>query len=260
LVTIVAFVPRWLGRPVVALALLASCSSGASSTEHAPTGSITVFAASSLTDAFTELGARFEDAHPGTKVTFSFAASSTLAAQVVQGAPADVLATADTASMQAARGSTGTPRDFARNVLEIAVPTGNPRSVHGIDDFRSGLSYAICDPAVPCGRYAAMALAKAGIDPEPKSYETNVRNVLARVTSGEVDAGIVYHTDVDAAEGTAEGVEISFSDDPDLRNVYPIATTEQDDNAALARAWVRYVLSPAGQRVLRSFAFLPPPG
>lgn len=247
-------------RRLLLVVLVAACvAAAAGCTRPAPKGSLTVFAASSLTDAFTDLGHRFEAAHPGTTITFDFAASSTLAAQVVQGAPADVLATADEDSMRSAAAGTDDPTPFARNVLEIAVAAGNPRGVAGIDDLRGRVSYALCDPAVPCGKAAAKALAHAGITPRPKSYETNVRNVMARLTSGEVDAGVVYHTDVVASKGTAEGVAIPFAGEPDLQNVYPIATTKQAAHRSLAKAWVAYVLSPAGQRVLRAHAFLPPP-
>jgi molybdate transport system substrate-binding protein len=262
-------VPR-RSLPSVALVLvLAMASCGASkpkaggptttSTAAAVSGSITVFAASSLTDAFNDMGKRFAAAHDGTKVTFSFAASSTLATQVNQGAPADVLATADEESMATAKGSTGSPVRFARNILQIIVAKGNPNSVTGLDDFRARVSYALCDAAVPCGNYSARALQRAGITPRPRSYEVNVKAVVGRVTSGEVDAGIVYRTDVVAAKASASGVDIGFADDPDLQNVYPIALTRRAKRRAVAQAWLDYVVSPAGQRVLASYAFLPPP-
>lgn len=253
-------------HPALLLLLLASCGGGdasstTASTTTAPplTGSVTVFAASSLTDAFTEMGWRFEEANPRVKVTFSFAASSTLATQVGQGAPADVLATADEASMEAATatGTTGPPVRFARNVLQIIVTKGSPKALTGIHDL-DRVAYVLCDPAVPCGRYAALALERNDVTPRPKSYETNVRNVVARVTSGEADAGIVYHTDVVAQKGAAAGIDIGNSDEPDLQNVYPIAVTRQATNEAGARAWIDYVVSRPGQRVLASYGFLPP--
>ena len=234
---------------------------GPTTTTAAPLAeTITVFGASSLTDAFTNLGKRFQEAHPGVKVTFSFAASSTLATQVNQGAPADVLATADEDSMHTATraGNTGTPVRFARNVLQVIVPEGNPESLAGIHDL-DRVSYVLCDPAVPCGKYAALALNRNNMTPHPKSYETSVRNVVTRVMSGEADAGIVFHTDVVAQKGNAEGVDISRADEPDLQNVYPIAAVRQAKNKAGAQAWIDYLVSPAGQQVLASYEFLPPP-
>ncbi|MBW8827707.1 MAG: molybdate ABC transporter substrate-binding protein [Acidobacteria bacterium] len=250
-----------LAVPILGVAAaVALRGSGSTTADPGVTGTVTVFAASSLTDVFTDMGKRFEDAHPGANVVFSFAASSTLAAQVNQGAPADVLATADEDSMQTASkaGSTANPTRFARNILQVVVPTGNPKSLTGIHDL-DRVSYALCDQAVPCGKYSALALKKNGMTPHPRSYETNVRNVLARVISGEVDAGIVYRTDVIATKGSATGVDIADADDPDLQNIYPIAVVNDTKNKNTAQAWADYVTSAAGQRVLASYAFLPAP-
>jgi molybdate transport system substrate-binding protein len=223
-------------------------------------GKVTVFAASSLTDAFDELGRRFHDANPEATATFSYAASGTLATQVNQGAPADVLATADEATMKSATdaGSTATPRRFARNLVEIIVAKGNPKAIKGIHDLVK-VSYALCDPSVPCGRYAKLAFEKNGEKPDPKTLELNVKAVVGRVTSGEVDAGVVYRTDVYAARNQTDGVEIEGADDADLQNIYPIALTTRGKDDAVAKAFVAYVLSPEGQAILRSFRFLPAP-
>jgi molybdate transport system substrate-binding protein len=250
---------------LLAIVLLGNACAAASgpATTTAPKleGSITVFAASSLTDAFNDLAARFQNAHPGVKVTFSFAASSTLAGQVNQGAPADVLATADEDSMQTATkaGNTTTPVRFARNVLRIIVAKGNPKGLTGLRDI-SHVTYALCDPSVPCGKYAALAFKKNGVTASPDSYEINVKAVVARVTSGELDAGVVYRTDVFAARSKADGVDVEGADEPDLQNIYPIALTTRSKGNALARAWVAYVTSTEARAVLASYEFLPPPG
>jgi molybdate transport system substrate-binding protein len=237
---------------VLALAVAAACGNG-----DAGTGEVTVFAAASLTDAFTELGRAFEAEHGVTKVTFSFAASSTLAQQVIQGAPADVMASADGASLQKVvdAGKASDPDVFARNRLELAVGRGNPEKLTGLRDLaRAGVVFVMCAPEVPCGRFAAQALAKVGVTAEPKSFEENVKAVLTKVALGEADAGIVYVTDVEASEGRVEGVAI-----PDAENViasYPIAVTTGAKNPEGARAFVDFVLSGAGRQVLARYGFL----
>jgi molybdate transport system substrate-binding protein len=216
-----------------------------------------VFAASSLTDAFTALGEAFRAANPGVTVTFSFAASSALAAQLREGAPGDVFASADEATMAAlvdAEGVAAAPVVFATNRLRIAVAPGNPKAVTTLEDLaRPGLAVVLCAPQVPCGRYAADVLTGAGVTVAPKSFEDNVRAVLTKVQLGEADAGIVYETDLVAAAGTLTGVAI-----PPERNVvarYPMAVTSEARAPDTARAFVAFTTGPAGQAVLARFGF-----
>jgi molybdate transport system substrate-binding protein len=222
-------------------------------------GEITVFAAASLTAAYTELGKAFETTHPGSKVTFSFAASSTLTQQITQGAPADVLATADEANLQKVidAGGASDPKVFARNRLELAVGQGNPKKLTGLADLaKGGVLFVLCAPEVPCGRFGVQALAKAGVTAKPKSFEDNVKAVLTKVSLGEADAGIVYVTDVRSSGGKVEGVTI-----PDAENVlatYPVAVLTGARNPEGARAFVELVLSHAGRQVLAGYGFLSP--
>jgi molybdate transport system substrate-binding protein len=173
------------------------------------TGDITVFAAASLTDAFTEIGEVFEATHPGATARFSFAASSDLVVQIGEGAPADVFASADEANMAtltAAGGTAGEPRIFAINRLEIVTAPGNPERITGVADLADpDLIVVTCAAAVPCGRYSQELFANAGVTVTPRSYEENVKGVLNKVTLGEADAGIVYATDVLAAGDRADG-------------------------------------------------------
>jgi molybdate transport system substrate-binding protein len=250
----------------VALLVLAACSDSKSaappSTQAQPavteslSGSITVLAASSLTDAFNEMGRQFQAAHPGIAISFSFGASSTLAQQANAGAPADVLATADEPTMQVAvtGGSVAAPDVFAHNRLALLVAKGNPKGIRGLADLaRPGLIVVLCAAEVPCGRFGVQALSNAGVKVTPASLEANVRGVVSKVTLGEADAGIVYVTDVRTAGDKVEGVTI-----PDAQNVlatYPIATVKATHNAALANAFVAYVRSPDGQQVLARAGF-----
>ena len=242
--------PRW--SHVLAFLLLAVSTAGAET--------VTVFAAASLTEAFRTIGEDFEAAHTGTQVEFNFAGSSTLARQIIEGAPADVFASADQESMQkaiAAGEVEGAPQGFARNRLAIIVPRGNPKHVTGLVDLgRSGLTIALAAPAVPAGRYALEAFAKAGVSAPAGSNEADVKAVVTRVSMGEADAGVVYTTDV-ARDGTkVEAVTI-----PDAQNVvarYPMAIVKAARNTAGARAFVAHVLSPAGRRVLTASGFLAP--
>jgi molybdate transport system substrate-binding protein len=238
-------------------------SSGAKSstpTSAQLSGSITVFAASSLTEAFTKLGTDFERGHPGSSVKFSFGASSALETQIEQGAPADVFAAADPATGQelAAAGKVaGSPTTFARNRLAIAVEPGNPKHITSLADLaKPGVVLVLCADAVPCGKFAAEALAKAHVTVTPASKEENVKAVLSKVTLGEADAGIVYVTDVKSAGTKVTGVTI-----PDSQNViakYPIGIVKGTGNRAVADAFRAYVTSTPGLRTLRSFGFLPP--
>ena len=222
-------------------------------------GSITVFAASSLTDAVSRIGADFEKAHPGVMLHFTFAGSSTLAAQIEQGAIGDVFASADQTTMQKlvqAGLVSGVPSVFARNHLQIVVARGNPEHISGLADLsRAGLVVVLCAPAVPCGRYAGQALERAAVTVRPASQEADVKAVVSKVALGEADAGIVYVTDVKAAGTTVQGVDI-----PARFNVtadYPIAVLKDSQNAALARAFIRFVLA-GGQENLARDGFAAP--
>ena len=231
-----------------------SAASTSSSVTTATAGKLTVLAAASLSESFKELGTAFEAKHPGSKVTFSFDSSSALAAQANNAAPADVFASADRANMKKVTdaGNAGEPKVFAHNKLAIIVAKGNPEKVKSLADF-ARLSFVLCAPEVPCGKYGVEALSKAGVKAQPRSLETNVKGVVTKVTSGEADAGIGYVTDAKAASATAEGIEI-----PDAQNVvaeYPLAVLEQSANPALARAFVDFVLGPEAQAVLARYGF-----
>src|SRR5438067_10046962 len=208
-------------------------------------GSITVFAASSLTDAVSRIGADFERAHSGVMVHFTFAGSSTLAAQVEQGAIGDVFASADQTTMQKlvqAGLVSGVPSVFARNHLQIVVARGNPEHIGGLADLsRAGLVVVLCAPAVPCGRYAIQSLRAAGVTVTPASQEADVKAVVSKVALGEADAGIVYVTDVKAAGAAVQGIDI-----PARFNVtadYPMALLKDSQDAVLAGTFISYVLA-----------------
>lgn len=174
-------------------------------------GTVTVLAAASLTDVLATVARDLERAEPGVKVALSFGASSTLVRQVAEGAPADVLITADEASMARAvdAKTVGAPIRIASNVLEIAVPKGNPARIRSVSDLaRQGVSVAVCQAQVPCGSAAAKLFAKAKVTVRPVTQEADVRAVLTKVRLGEVDAGVVYATDVSAAAGAVEGVAL----------------------------------------------------
>ena len=221
---------------------------------------LTVFAAASLTEAFRTIGKDFETAHPGTKVDFNFAGSSTLARQLIEGAPADVFASADDENMKKvvdAGDLAGAPQPFVGNRLAIIVPRGNPKHVSGLADLaRQGMVISLAAPAVPVGHYAVEAFGKAGVSVPDASKEADVKAVVARVSMGEADGGVVYVTDVAAGGDKVEVVTI-----PGAHNVtarYPIATLKGAPNAAGARAFIAYVLSPPGQSVLKQAGFLAP--
>lgn len=234
--------------------------SSSSPTEAAGLGDITVLAASSLTDAFTTLGDQLEEEHPGTSVKFSFAASSELATQITSGAPADVFASASPSTMDqvvSAGDAAGDPAVFVRNRLEIAVPAGNAAGVAGLDDFATKhLKIALCAPEVPCGDAAGRAFAAAGVTPAPDTLEPDVKAVLSKVALGEVDAALVYRTDVIAAGDEVEGID--FPEAADAVNDYPIAVLKDAPNSKGANAFVDLVRSPAGAAVLTRAGFEQP--
>ncbi len=252
---------------VAAAAVIASCSSSKDSNDSTqtarggggPSGSITVYAAASLTESFTTLGKQFEAAHPGTKVTFNFAASSALATQINQAAPADVFASAAPKNMDSVvkAGNAKDPKTFVINTMEIAAAPGNPAHIATVHDLaKSGIKVAVCDPAVPCGVVATQVFKNAGVNVKPVASEADVKSTLATVESGEVDAGIVYVTDVAAAGSKVVGVP-----NPDAVNAstaYPIATLTKTKNADLAAAFVSYVESADGLAVLTAAGFMKP--
>ena len=218
---------------------------------------LTVLAAASLTETFEELAGRFEEQHPGVEVTLVLDSSSSLAEQVRQGAPGDVLATADEQTMEsvvAADGTSGPSRPFAGNRIVLAVPTDPDAPVQRVDDLEDpGVRYVVCVPAAPCGRVAAAALAEAGIDASAASEEVDVKAVLQKVELGEADAGLVYATDVRAAGDGVRAIELATS--PATSTRYAVATLRGSEHPELAEAWVDLVLSAEGQGVLTRAGF-----
>jgi molybdate transport system substrate-binding protein len=222
-------------------------------------GSVTVFAATSLSDAFNAMAKPFAAGQSRYSVRFSFAGSQQLASQVRQGAPADVLATADRPSMQSVQQTTArTPVVFAGNRLVIAVRPGNPKAISGLADLaRSGLRVVLAAPQVPAGRYARQSLAMAGVTVNAVSLEDNVGGVVTKVGLGEADAGIVYVTDV---RGRGKDVQaVAIPDGQNVRAEYLIAPLRAAGRRAGASAFVAFVQSSSGQAVLRRYGFLPPP-
>lgn len=234
-------------------------SSAAGSSAAALSGQITVFAAASLTGSFTTLGQQFEAAHPGTKVIFSFGPSSGLATQIIAGAPADVFASASPKNMgqviTAKTASTST--NFAKNQMEIAVPPANPAKITQLSDLaKPKVKVVLCAEAVPCGATARAVFTNAKLTVKPVSNEVDVKSTLAKVQLGEADAGLVYVTDVLAAGTKVKGIEVPAA--VNASTEYPIAALTASKNAALAQAFVDYVLSPAGATQLTTAGFEKP--
>jgi molybdate transport system substrate-binding protein len=221
-------------------------------------GDVTVFAAASLTDAFTEIGEAFIAVNPEADVTFNFASSSDLVNQINEGAPADVFASADQANMTKLvdeDGADGEPATFATNTLEIIVEAGNPQRITGLEDLadRSDLIVVSCAPEVPIGAYTEEVFQNAGVEVELDSLEENVRAVVEKVVSGEADAGVVYATDVTAAGDDAEGVEIPS--DVNVVAEYPIAVAAEAPNPEAATAFQSFVLGQDGHEILAGYGF-----
>ncbi|MCL2516426.1 MAG: molybdate ABC transporter substrate-binding protein [Microbacteriaceae bacterium] len=247
-----------------AVLALSACTSAASSGREASAAKpekLTVYAAASLTQTFTQLGAAFEKAHPGVTVAFDFDGSSTLVTQLAQGAPADVFASADEKNMQNAVSQTliaGTPVDFATNVLEIATPPGNPAHVASFADLaKPGLKVVVCADGVPCGNAVEQVEKATGVTIKPVSQEQNVTDVLSKVESGDADAGVVYVTDVKGAGSKVTGVP--FPESAQAVNTYPIAVTRGADQAQLAKQFVAFVTGSTGQETLAAAGFGAPP-
>ena len=240
-----------------------SAASGSSATSSSSgdsvTGNLAVLAAVSLTESFTAIGKAFEAAHPGTKVVFSFGASSTLATQITAGAPADVFASASAKNMDAvvaAKAATD-PKPFAKNVMEIAVPPANPANIAQLSDLaKPGVKVVLCAEAVPCGAGARTVFANAKITVTPVSNEADVKATLSKVTLGEADAGIVYVTDVLAAGAKVKGITIPA--DVNASTTYPIAALSASKSPDLAKAFVDEVLSAEGATALTGAGFEKP--
>ena len=221
---------------------------------------VRVSAAASLNDAFSEIKVAFEATHPGVDILLNFGGSSALREQILEGAPVDVFASANMSIMDsvvAAGETVGEPRVFASNLLEIAVPPGNPGGVTSLIDFaRPDLLVGLCAEAVPCGDFGRKALDKAGVVPSIDSDEPDVRALLNKIELGELDAGIVYATDVESAGGRVEGIEIPASDN--VIATYPIAILVSAPNPRGADAFVEFVMSDAGREILTRYGFVAP--
>ncbi|MGH8941360.1 MAG: molybdate ABC transporter substrate-binding protein [Acidimicrobiia bacterium] len=223
-------------------------------------GELLVSAAASLTDAFAEMESAFEVANPGLDVVLNLGSSSALREQILEGAPADVFASANTSNMdQVAEAGeiSGEAEIFVTNSLQIAVPIGNPAEVTGVEDFAmEELLIGLCAEGVPCGDFGRQALAKAGVIPSVDTNEPDVRALLTKIEAGELDAGITYVTDVLSASGSVEGLEIPA--EVNIVAEYPIATLAGAPNPDAAAAWVEFVLSEEGQAILTRYGFTSP--
>jgi molybdate transport system substrate-binding protein len=256
--------------PTAAPAAATSAATSPAATLAKLGGSLTVFAAASLTDAFNEIGPAFQQ-QLGVKVTFNYGASSTLATQLAQGAPADLFASADQPNMEKAKQAgviDGPDRLFAKNKLVVIVPKANPAKIQTLQDLaKPGINFVLTDPSVPIGNYARQALAKMAQDPafgagfdqkvlaNLKSQEANVRAVVSKVQLGEADAAITYATDVtpDAAKDVQS---IAIPDQFNVIAAYPIAVVKGAQNPAAAQAFIAYLRSPDGQAVLKKWGFI----
>ncbi|MEV4611107.1 molybdate ABC transporter substrate-binding protein [Kitasatospora sp. NPDC049258] len=236
-----------------------SAPSAAGSAAAAPkaTGAVTVFAAASLKESFTALGKTFEAANPGAKVTFNFGGSSALAQSINSGAPADVFAAASPATMKTVTDAKGaeSSKVFVRNTLAIAVPKGNPKHITGLKDL-AGVKVALCAKEVPCGSAAVTALAAGAVALTPVTLEQDVKGALTKVELGEVDASLVYKTDVQADAAKIDGVD--FPEAAKAVNDYPIAALTKAPNASGAAAFVAYIQSDEAKQLLTAAGFQAP--
>jgi molybdate transport system substrate-binding protein len=236
-----------------------AASGGVTSSAPAVSGTITVFAAASLQGTFTTLARQFEAAHPGVTVKLNFGASSALALQINQGAPADVFASASAKNMTqvTSAGGASLSTNFVKNVMEIAVPPSNPAHVTALADLaKPGVKVALCQAQVPCGATAAKVFTNATLTVKAVTLEADVKSTLAKVELNEVDAGVVYVTDVKAAGSKVKGIEIPA--DVNASTAYPITVLTKAPNSAAAQVFTAYVLSPEGQSVLAAAGFEKP--
>lgn len=254
---------RVVGSIAAALLLtaLSACGGSSGSTDRADAHlTLTVYAAASLKDTFTELGKEFEASHEGVTVAFNFAGSADLVAQIEQGAPADVFASADTRNMNRANAAnlvSGTPINFATNTLEIATPPDNPAHITKLSDLAEpGVKVVLCAVEVPCGSAAHAVEEAAGLVVKPVSEEQSVTDVLGKISSGEADAGLVYVTDVKAAGDAVHGVP--FPESAKAVNTYPIAPLAGSKHAGTALAFARFVAGAKGQALLAAAGFAKP--
>nr|WP_281380984.1 molybdate ABC transporter substrate-binding protein [Nocardioides panaciterrulae] len=211
-----------------------------------------------MTGTFTDLAHRFEREHPGVQVKLAFDSSATLAQQAVGGAPADVLATADTTTMDSAKAAlAAAPQDFATNTMVMVAPASNPAGLTGFEDIENPqVTYVACVPTAPCGKVAQALLQDNHVTTKPASLEVDVKSVLAKVTSDEADAGFVYRTDAVAARDRVVSFAVPHAQDE--VTTYPIAPLTQSEDADLANAFVDLVLSDTGQQVLHDAGFAKP--
>ncbi|KQM81138.1 molybdate ABC transporter substrate-binding protein [Agromyces sp. Leaf222] len=240
---------------------------GGPATPNLEAAEVTVLAAASLTEAFDDLATQFEQANPSVEITVSYGGSGALATQIIEGAPADVFASAAEPPMQQVvdAGLATDPQVFATNTLELVVPAGNPAGVTGLDDLANAdLRIALCDESVPCGAASAKLLANEGITAAPDTLESDVKAVLTKVSLGEVDAALVYRTDVQSAGDDVEGIEVPAADD--VVNRYPIAAITGDGSAddsgdasgaqaVAAAAFVAFITGDAGRATLDEYGF-----
>jgi len=236
--------------------LCAGCGAGSSD----GTATLRVLAASSLSGSFDELADTFEATHEGVTVDAIYDSSATLATQVSEGAPADVLATADLDTLQKVvdAGDATEPDTFAGNTAVLVTPVDNPAGITSVADLDDkGVTFVVCVDTAPCGKVGAALLESNGIQAQPASYEDNVKAVLEKVTAGEVDAGIVYVTDAKAAADRVTTIVIPGA--ADEVTGYGIAVVEQSADTELAQEFVDLVLSDEGQQVLRLAGFAPAP-
>jgi molybdate transport system substrate-binding protein len=243
------------------LVLLAGCGgSGSGGKASGGTHTLRVYAASSLTKTFQQIAKEFEHEHEGVNVDLVLGGSSDLVEQLQQGAPGDVFASADTANMDKLTGASlnqGDPQDFATNTLEIAVPPGNPAKITSFADLaKQGVQVDVCAPEVPCGAATVKVEQVAGVTLHPVSQEQAVTDVLAKVSSGEADAGLVYVTDVKGAGGSVEGVP--FPQSGKVVNTYPVVALKSSKDDSLAKDFVGLVTGSKGQSILRAAGFAQP--
>jgi molybdate transport system substrate-binding protein len=249
---------------LLASALVAGCGGGGASQSGGPSGSaapgaatLTVSAAASLTDVFNQLGKTFESQNPGSTVRFNYGGSSDLAQQIVNGAPADVFAAANTSTMATVSKAglvSGDPSTFVTNVLQIAVAPGDPKGIHTFADLtKPDLKVVVCAPQVPCGSAATQVEKATGVTLKPVSQEADVRSALSKVSTGDADAALVYVTDVKSSKGKVEGVD--FPEAAKALNQYPIAVLKNAPNADLAAKFVALVRGADGQQVLKNAGF-----